>query len=70
VKNGIMNNSRKESDFIKRMSSKEREQYIKRFIASCNPEELIPFIEITKWDKNFREIEYVINIPSVIDLRD
>lgn len=61
MKTGVMNTSRKESNFINRMSSEERELYIKRFIASCNPEELIPFIKITKHDKYFREIEYEIN---------
>lgn len=65
MKKGVMNNSRKESDFVKRMTDEEREHYLKRFIASCNPEELIPFIKITKHDKNFREIEYVINVPDL-----
>jgi hypothetical protein len=64
MKTGKMNTSRKESNFVCRMSPEDREQYLKRFMASCNPEELIPFIEITKNDKYFREIEYVINIPN------
>jgi hypothetical protein len=62
TKKGIINNSRRESDFIKRMSSEKRERYIKSFIASCNSEELIPFIKIIKHDKHFREIEYEINV--------
>jgi hypothetical protein len=47
------------------MTPENRDHYIKRFIASCNPEELIPFIKLTKHDKHFREIEYVIEIPVV-----
>jgi tagatose-1,6-bisphosphate aldolase len=66
MKKGITNNSRRESNFIKRMTSENREQYIKRFIASCNAEQLIPFINITKHDEHFREIEYVISIPDEI----
>lgn len=62
MKKGVMNNSRRESNFVKGMTPKKRDQYIKHFIASCNPEELIPFITITKHDKHFREIEYVIDI--------
>lgn len=65
MKKGVMNISRRSSDFIKRMNPEERERYLKNFIASCNSEKLIPFIEITKHDKYFREIEYEINIPKI-----
>ncbi|MCM3763461.1 hypothetical protein [Neobacillus niacini] len=64
MKKGVMNTSRRESNFINRMSSEQRDRYIKDFIARCNPEQLIPFIKITKHDKHFREIEYVINVPD------
>lgn len=59
----IMRTSRKESNFISSMSSNDRERYLKRFIASCNIEQLIPFIEIKKHSENFREIEYEIKVP-------
>lgn len=62
MKKGTMNTSRKESDFINRMTPEKRDRYIKDFIARCNPEELIPFIKITKHDKHFREIEYEIDV--------
>lgn len=65
MKIGKMNTSRRESNFINRMNPEQRDQYIKRFIASCNPEQLIPFIKITKHDKHFREIEYEINVPDL-----
>lgn len=64
MKKGVTHNSRRESDFIKRMSPKNQEEYIKRFIAACNPEQLIPFIEITGRDRHFRKIEYEIRLPE------
>ncbi|MGM0971643.1 MAG: hypothetical protein ACQEW2_02165 [Bacillota bacterium] len=64
AKRGVMNNSRRQSNFLNSMKPEERERHIKHFIGSCNVQELIPFIEITKHDKHFREIEYVINIPD------
>lgn len=64
MKKWFMNTSRRESNFISHMKIENREQYIKRFIASCNPEQLIPFIKIINHDKQFREIEYVINMPD------
>lgn len=64
MKTGKVHKSRKESDFMKRMKPEERERYIKQWISACNPHELIPFITITKHDKNFREIEYTIDIPN------
>lgn len=64
MKKGKINNSRKQSDFVKRMSAEERDHHFKRFIAACNPEELMPFIKITGHDKHFREVRYEINIPN------
>lgn len=64
MKTGVTYNSRRESNFICRMRSENREQYIKRWIAACNPEELIPYVEIVKHDKFYREIEYKINLPE------
>lgn len=64
MKKGVTYNSRRESDFIKRMTPEGRDHYIKRFIASCNPEELIPFIKITKCERYYREIHYEINVPD------
>lgn len=65
MKKGTINYSRRNSNFVKFLSPEEREQHIKHFIASCSVEQLIPFIEITQHDKNFREIQYVINVPEV-----
>jgi hypothetical protein len=64
MKKGVINNSRRESDFINRMGPEQRDLYIKSFIASCNSEELIPFIKIKKTTRYFREVEYEINVPE------
>ena len=63
MKEGVTHNSRKEGNFIKGMNPDKRDRYIKRWISSINPEELIPYIKITGHDSNFREIKYVIDIP-------
>lgn len=64
VKKGVTYNSRRESNFINRMSAKDRDRYIRHWIASCNVEMLTPFVKVTKHDKYFREIEYEIVIPN------
>ncbi|MFB0847311.1 hypothetical protein [Paenibacillus oleatilyticus] len=68
MKNGVMNASRREANFISRMGLEDRERYIKRFIASCNPEQLVPFIRIIRHDKNFRTVEYAIDISDVAQI--
>lgn len=65
MKKGVTNNSRKQADFVKSLKPDVRERHIKRFIAACNVEELMPYIKITGHDKNYREISYEIQIPNI-----
>jgi hypothetical protein len=63
-KTGVTHNSRRQSNFINRMTPEQRERHIIQFIAACEAQELIPYIKITKHDKYFREIEYTLEIPG------
>lgn len=65
VKKGTIHQSRKQSNFVNRMTPEKREQHIKEWIATCNWQELIPFVQITKHDKYYREIEYEIRVPDM-----
>ncbi|OEH52946.1 hypothetical protein AQ616_18755 [Oceanobacillus sp. E9] len=55
--------SRKDSNFIKSMDEDVRKEYLIRKIAMLNVEQLEPYIEIVSNDKNFRTIEYAVNLP-------
>ncbi|MFC5528413.1 hypothetical protein [Cohnella yongneupensis] len=66
-KKGVLNQSRKQADFIRRLGSVSGENHTKRFIAACNAEMLVPFIQITKCNDKLREIEYEITIPGITD---
>lgn len=61
MKTGVIQKSRSESHFMKRMADDKREQYIKDWIARCNQHELVPRITITKHDRYYRTVEYEIN---------
>lgn len=60
---GVSYNSRRESDYLMRLSHTERVTHTKEFIATCNAQYLKPFIKITGHDENFREIHYSVDIP-------
>ena len=65
---GTMHYSRRESNFINRMDHNDRDLYVKQFIASCNSKQIIPFIEVIRHDKDWREVEYVIDLPTLPEL--
>lgn len=61
---GVLHSSRRQSDFLKRLSSKDREENIIEFIAACNAKMLVPYIRIVGNDRNYRQVDYAIEIPS------
>jgi hypothetical protein len=61
---GKINHSRRQASFVNNMSPERREQHIKEWIATCNWQELIPYVKITKHDKYFREVEFEIDLPN------
>ncbi|WP_029265738.1 hypothetical protein [Virgibacillus alimentarius] len=67
---GVNYRSRKQSDFVKRMNQKDREDHLKSFIASCESDMLMPYIQIKKHDKHFRKIEYEVDIPDQEELME
>lgn len=62
IREGVINKSRKQAEFTKRIEPVEREQFIKEFIARCNLDLLVPFIQI-RHDRNYREIKYTLSFP-------
>lgn len=58
---GTTHQSRRESDQFLSLTPAKREDSIKQFIAACNPKALMPFIEITDHDENYRVIDYKID---------
>jgi hypothetical protein len=64
VVKGKMNYSRRQANFISRLPDKTRDEHIRHFIASCNVDQLLPFVKIISHDKNWREVEYVIEVPE------
>lgn len=65
---GVLHSSRRQSDFLKRLSSKDREENIIEFIAACNAKMLVPYIRIIGNDRNYRQVDYAIEIPSSIPM--
>lgn len=65
MKEGITYNSRKQANFVQHIKPVgRREQHIKEWIATCNWQELIPYVEILEHDEHYREIKYRIKLPS------
>lgn len=58
--------SQSQAKYISDMCEVNRDDYVKRFIATCNADKLIPFITITKCDKAFRKIEYEIDVTRLL----
>lgn len=60
IEKGVMYHSRRESDYILRLSKTKRIESIKSFIAATQHRLLIPFIDITGYDADYRRIKYQI----------
>jgi hypothetical protein len=61
----ILHNSRKQANFLRSLGKDVNEMdHVKHFIASCNIDEFMKFVHITRVSDNFREIEYEIRIPE------
>lgn len=60
IEKGVMYHSRRESDAILRLPTEKRIESIKSFIAATQNRLLIPFIDITDHDADYRRIHYQI----------
>ncbi len=64
-KSSILFESRRQGDFVRRLPAQQRDAHLIHFIASCNVDQLYPFIQIVRCDRYYRQIEYTIQTPQL-----